>query len=255
MQVHNPLSTQVKLAAFDLEIAKLLPAGEFDLKRHRPLGISCAAVRLEDGRELRFQSPPEVTTMSLEGCQELVAALRQLVQDGYTIVTWNGAGFDFDILAEESGDYPICSELARHHVDMMLIVVALRGHFLGLDAAAQGMKVTGKLKQVQLRDGRLLKGMTGAMAPQLWTDGEREAVLAYLSEDVRVTLELAQAMAVQRRLIWRNKRGERNQCTIPKLYTVAECLRLPRPKTSGRFMPVDPRTITAWMQPAVSDGQ
>lgn len=245
----------MKLAAFDLEIAKLLPAGEFDLKRHRPLGISCAAVQLDDDRQFLFQSPAGLTTMTQAGCQELASTLHQLTQDGYTLVTWNGAGFDFDILAEESGDYPLCSELARHHVDMMLIVVALRGHFLGLDAAAQGMKVTGKLKQVQLRDGRVLKDMTGAMAPQLWADGERDAVLAYLAEDVRVTLELAQAMTIQRRLVWRNKRGERNHCTIPKLYTVAECLRLPHPKTSSRFTPADPRIITAWMQTTVSGEQ
>lgn len=238
----------MKLAAFDLEISKLLPAGEFDLKRHRPLGISCAAVRLDDGRELVFQSTAGTTTMTIEGCQEVVAALHHLVQDGYTLVTWNGAGFDFDVLAEESSNYPVCIELAQQHVDMMLIVVALRGHFLGLDAAAKGMKVAGKLKQVRLRDGRMLDGLTGAMAPQLWSDGEREAVLAYLSEDVRVTLELAQAMLIQRRLVWRSKRGDLNQCAIPKLYTVAECLQLPRPKTSDRFRPVDPRTVTAWMR-------
>lgn len=237
----------MKLAAFDLEIAKVLPDGEQDLKRHRPLGISCAAVRMDDGRELVFQSAPETTTISPAGCREIVATLSQLAAEGYAIVTWNGAGFDFDILAEESGDRAGCATLARQHVDMMLIVVALRGHFLGLDAAAKGMGVTGKLKHVVLNDGRILDSMTGAMAPSLWNEGEREAVLAYLSEDVRVTLELAQAINAQRRLSWRSKRGDLNQLTVPKLYSVAECLRLPRPKMAGRGVAADARKITGWM--------
>jgi hypothetical protein len=237
----------MKLAAFDLEIAKVLPDWEQDLKHYRPLGISCAAVRLDDGREFIFQSTPETIAISTEGCREIVAALNRLVEEDYTIVTWNGAGFDFDILAEESDDRPGCAELARRHVDLMLIVVALRGHFLGLDAAAAGMRVPGKLKQVRLRDGRVLNGMTGAMAPRLWQEGEREAVLAYLSEDVRVTLEVAQAVAVQRRLFWRSKRGDVNQFTVPKLYSVVECLRLPRPKMTGRREGVDLGKITAWM--------
>jgi hypothetical protein len=237
----------VKLAAFDLEIAKVLPDWEQELKRHRPLGISCAAVRLDDGREVIFHSTPETIAINTEGCREIVTALNRLVKEGYTIVTWNGAGFDFDILAEESADYTACVELARQHVDLMLIVVALRGHFLGLDAAATGMRVPGKLKQVMLRDGRVLDGMTGAMAPRLWQEGEREAVLAYLSEDVRVTLELAQAIAAQRRLFWRSKRGGENQFTVPKQYSVAECLRLPRPKLTLKGGGVDLHKVTAWL--------
>jgi hypothetical protein len=237
----------MKLAAFDMEIAKVLPEGTRDLKHYRPLGISCAAVRLDDGRELIFQSATESTTISPEGCREVVNALSRLAAEGFTLVTWNGAGFDFDILAEESGDLAGCATLARQHVDMMLIVVVLRGHFLGLDAAAKGMGVTGKLKRVALNDGRILDTMTGAMAPSLWSKGEREAVLAYLSEDVRVTLELAQAIFVQRRLVWRSKRGDLNQFTVPKLYTVAECLKLPRPKMAGRGAAADVSTITRWM--------
>jgi hypothetical protein len=232
----------MKLAAFDLEIAKVLPEWE-----HRPLGISCAAVRLDDGREILFHSTPETIAISTEGSREIVAALKRLVEEEYTIVTWNGAGFDFDILAEESGDHAGCAELARRHIDLMLIVVALRGHFLSLDAAAAGMRVPGKLKQVRLRDGLVLDGMTGAMAPRLWQEGEREAVLAYLSEDVRVTLELAQAIAVQRRLFWRSKQGDVKQFTVPKLYSVAECLRLPRPKLTQKGGGVEVEKMIAWM--------
>ena len=38
-----------------------------------------------------------------EEAVRLVQYLETQVECGYTIVTWNGIGFDFDILAEESG--------------------------------------------------------------------------------------------------------------------------------------------------------
>ena len=41
--------------------------------------------------------------MSQQEAAGLVEYLAAQVEHGYTIVTWNGLGFDFDILAEESG--------------------------------------------------------------------------------------------------------------------------------------------------------
>jgi hypothetical protein len=110
------------------------------------------------------------------------------------------------------------------------------------------MGLAGKLKQVTLSDGHILTEMSGAMAPALWHEGEREAVLAYLLDDVRLTLELAQAVATQRRLVWHNKRGELNQLVVPTLYRVADCLQLPRPKLTGRGFAADVRQITIWLQ-------
>ena len=44
----------MKLAAFDLEIAKEIPAGASDGVSDAPLGVSCAAVAFSDNREVRF---------------------------------------------------------------------------------------------------------------------------------------------------------------------------------------------------------
>ena len=41
--------------------------------------------------------------MSQEEAAKLVEYLTTQVENGYTLVTWNGVGFDLDILAEESG--------------------------------------------------------------------------------------------------------------------------------------------------------
>ena len=87
-------------------------------------------------------------------------------------------GFDFDILAEESGMLEECRDLAVSHVDMMFHVFCQLGYGVGLDAAARGMELAGKSK-----------GMSGVLAPVLWAEGRREEVLEYVAQDVRTTLE------------------------------------------------------------------
>ncbi|GEM_PF-7023377 len=50
-----------KYAAFDIETAKVLPASADDLKSHRPLGISCAALWCtdQDEPELFYSQTPD----------------------------------------------------------------------------------------------------------------------------------------------------------------------------------------------------
>lgn len=238
----------MKFAAFDLEI--MTPVEGDDWKAQRPLGISCAAVALRsDSGELthRFWGIFERQT-ALQ--QPIVAALMELVHDGYTLVTWNGGAFDFDILAEESGLHAQCAELARNHIDLMAIVVAMRGHRLALDTAAQGMGIRGKMKSVTLRDGTILEGMDGAQAPALWQQGEYAAVWSYLREDVRVTLELAEAIEAQRVLRWTARSGKANVLRVPHLYTIDECLALweALPPDNGWMTdPPDLRQMLGWM--------
>ena len=69
----------------------------------------------------------------------MVRGLMGLAADGFTIVTVNGAGFDFAVLAEESGMVAECADLAiNHHCDMMLISVCKLGWPVGLEALAIG---------------------------------------------------------------------------------------------------------------------
>jgi hypothetical protein len=143
----------MKFAAFDLEIAKLLPEQVDDLKAHAPLGISCAAVALSDEREPRvWQGAPQMTSAA---CQEMVGDLQQLAASGYNLLTWNGCSFDFYVLAQESGLLNECAELALAHVDLMLTVTFTKGYYLGLDKALKGAGLVGKRSSVTLRDGSI----------------------------------------------------------------------------------------------------
>ena len=225
----------MRLAAFDLEIAKILPQNVKDLKQHAPLGISCAAVALSDSDEPEIWSgSPQMT----EGeCQHMVNRLEALVADGYTIVTWNGASFDFFVLAQESGLVETCGDLALGHVDLMVIVTFSKGYYLGLDKALAGAGLEGKLKEVPLQDGTTLSDMSGAMAPALWQSGEEEAVIEYLKGDVTQLLALASSVAQTGAIRWHSNRGKAQSVKVKRLEAVRECFNLPEPDTSWMSNP------------------
>ena len=171
------MNRPLKYTAFDIEITKVMPEGVDDWSKFRPLGISCAATMTNEGEITTWygKSPDgEYTTeMSVVEIRELVKYLQDQVAAGYTILTWNGVGFDFDILAEESGMVADCKELAMGHIDMMFHVFCLKGYPLGLDKAAKGMGLMGKPA-----------GITGEMAPRMWAAGQYQEVLDYVQQSV-----------------------------------------------------------------------
>ena len=228
--------------AFDLETARLTPDGE-DWSMHRPLGISCYALawrspagvqtRANHGKTETGQPQPQ---MSRAECRALVEQLTDQVRQGYTLLTWNGLGFDFDILAEESGMHAACCELARAHVDMMFHFFCLQGYPLGLDAAAKGMDLAGKTE-----------GMDGSQAPLLWQQGEYAKVLEYVTQDVVTTLTLAEASAARGQVRWRTRSGKPNRVTIQQWLPVHEALLLPLPNTTWLRTPMTRARFTGWM--------
>lgn len=234
----------MKFASYDLEISKEVTGN--DWKDQRPLGISCAATYYSDISYTEIVHEPGQITKGM--AQAHVQSLQYAVESDYTIVTWNGASFDFDVLAEESGMVKECAELCMNHIDLMLIVVAMRGHYLGLDKLANGLGVTGKLHGVTLKDGRPIDDMNGARAPELWAQGEYDAVLAYLGQDVKTTNDLVLALVDNGyEFRWTANSGRPNSFRVPKLYTVAECLALPRPDTSWMTDPPNIDKMVGWM--------
>ncbi|MHB8974947.1 MAG: ribonuclease H-like domain-containing protein, partial [Pirellulaceae bacterium] len=222
--------------AFDVETAKVMPENEKNWRCCRPLGISCAATLLCDTDEVcLWQGADRLTQPEAAG---LVAYLRDMVREGYTILTWNGTGFDFDVLAEESGMLTECQELAVQHVDMMFHILCRLGFGVSLNAAAQGMNLPGKPE-----------GMNGAMAPVLWAEGQRATVLDYVAQDVRTTAALATACETNRELRWITKSGKARTMRLPNGWlTMEQAERLPQPNTSWMAEPWKRSDFTAWMR-------
>lgn len=231
-----------KFLAFDIETAKDVPSDDFNWQPHRPLGISCAATLASDSEKARLwyggvaQSAPSLK-MSREDNAELVRYLSDSVDAGYTIVTWNGLAFDYDILAEESGLSDECKKLALEQVDMMFHVFCIKGFPVGLDYAAQGSGVKGKPA-----------GMSGIKAPQLWQRGEYQTVLDYVAQDVRTTLQLASLCEQRRSLRWLTRKGTRSKCPLESGWLAVEhAMRLPKPDTSWMDKPMARSHFTAWL--------
>ena len=65
--------------------------------------------------------------MTQQDVCRLLSHLKERVEQGFTLLTWNGLGFDFDVLSEESDNPAMCQELALDHVDMMFHVFCERG--------------------------------------------------------------------------------------------------------------------------------
>jgi hypothetical protein len=233
-----------KYLAFDIEIAHELPEGESDWKAHRPLGITCAATLAGDTNELLLwhglaDDNRPADRMNRSDMVQLVEHLLTKARDGYTILTWNGLGFDFDILAEESGMLAECKQLAfeMDHVDMMFHVFCQLGYPVGLDRAAKGMGLAGKPE-----------GMNGALAPYLWAAGKHQQVLDYVAQDVRTTLELAHASEERGHLRWITRRGSGKTMALPSGWlTVRKALTLPEPDTSWMSNPWPRSKFTGWM--------
>ncbi len=229
--------------AFDIEIAAELPDGLDDWRAARPLGITCAATLTGDSDDLRLwygkdSAGRPADRMSRTEAAELARYLSAMAAEGYTILTWNGLGFDLDILAEESGLFEECKRLAfgPRHVDLMFHVFCKLGYPIGLDKAAQGMRLPGKPQ-----------GMNGALAPRLWARGERQKVLDYVAQDVRTTLAIARAAERQRELRWITRRGRVGRMPLPRGWlSVPEALALPEPDTSWMSRPWPRSKFTAW---------
>ncbi|MEO5631502.1 MAG: ribonuclease H-like domain-containing protein, partial [Nitrospiraceae bacterium] len=175
--------------------------------------------------------------MERNEASELVQYLIEMASAGFTIVTWNGLGFDYDILSEESGLSAECKQLALEQVDMMFQVFCIKGFPVGLDNAARGSGIPGKVA-----------GMSGVKAPSLWQQGRHQEVLDYVAQDVRTTLQVACVCDQRRSLTWVTRKGSLSQCSLPLGWlAVRDALRLPEPDTSWMDTPMSRSNYTAWL--------
>ena len=236
------MTGQRKYLAFDIETVKEYPKGE-NWRDHRPLGIACAAACAPDSPEpiTWYSSNPDgsiADVMSPEAAKDLVNDLHRFTQEGYTVLTWNGMGFDFDVLGEESGNLDLCKQLALGHVDMMFHFLCDKGYLLALTTAAKGMGTTDKTE-----------GMEGALAPIMWGRGERAQVIDYCAQDVRATLELAIACEQRSRLNWTSRSGRANYMRLSSGWlTVQEANQLVLPDTSWMTDPIPRADFTNWLK-------
>jgi hypothetical protein len=171
-----------------------------------------------------------------EACN-LVYYLAARASEGYTILTWNGVGFDFDILAEESGMLPECRKLAIDHTDMMFHVLCQLGFGVSLASAARAMGIEAKND-----------GISGAVVPKLWAEGRRTRVLEYVGRDAKTTLQLATMCEERKCLIWKTVTGRRRNMPLRRGWlSVRNVRRLPKPRNAWMYKYWSRAKWTAWL--------
>ena len=245
----NLLQSTQKMLAFDIEISREFPDGFDDIKANRPLGISCAAALIDGGDAIEWYGGKRdgkfAEQMAKAEVIEMIDTLWKLSQAGYQIYTWNGLGFDFDILFEESGNDERCKLMARSHVDMMFHFFCIKGYAISLDKAARGMGLEGKTE-----------GMDGALAPRMWREGKYAQVLDYVAQDARITFGLAQQCDFHKQIKWTSNRGRKQVCPLPDGWLpVEQALKLPEPDTSWMSTPWPRSKFTGWLSKnTITDG-
>lgn len=238
-----------KYLAFDLEIATPIPAGATDWNEYRPFGIACAATWASDmSVPILWAAAGNSQHMFRDEIGPVVAAdllvyLRTAAAQGYTLVTFNGAGFDFNVLSEELRKYghhrlaSDCPALARNHIDIFFHIFCAKGYAKGLDTIARGMGLAGKPE-----------GVNGALAPQMWVDGRYHEVLDYCAQDARTTLDIAHLIDQRRFVQWESRSGETDKTDMPDgCLTVEQALQLPEPDVSWMDDPWSRDKFVGWL--------
>lgn len=224
-------------AAFDIEIYKAFSPEMGDWKLHRPVGISVAGIYAGGGVELIYNE--DGGQLSRNRAYMLVDRL-DYISRTHTLLTWNGTGFDWDILAEESGEYRKCKRLALEAVDPMFQFWTRHGYPVGLDAVGQGMGV-----------GRKMENMNGALAPLQWERGGegRAKVLDYVTQDVKLTYACAREIEKKQYLAWVTKTGkEKVSHLMGDLELVKDMLDRQEPNNSWMDRPIRRSDFVGWME-------
>lgn len=230
-----------KYLSFDIETAKILPQQTRDLQACRPLGITCAAALAQDRDEpflffSKTSSGEYAPRMSPADLGRMIDFLLEQMAAGYTILTHNGLGFDFDILAEESGRHADCAAIALAHVDTMFHFFCHKGFAVSLKAAAQALGIA-KTEEAG-----------GAIAPQLWQDKEYERVLRYVANDCRMALRIALASEQGKRLQWVTRKGTTSALPLREGWLrVKDAMELKLPDTSWLDTPWPREKFTGWL--------
>lgn len=270
------------IVAFDLEIAT--PIVGKDWEEQRPLGISCAAAVADNGKKFVWNGSRKkdgilANRMSPAQVRAMVLSLENLAREGYKIVTWNGLGFDFDVVAEECRSRAWArrvAKLALDHIDPGFEMVCQRGFMIGLQKAADALRVQGKTK-----------GMHGDLAPLLWSGDlstasdeqkasiidlladapagskwAQELCLEYVIQDAQATLNVYLELVNQKEVWWITAKG--TICRYPwrpkmngdhHLLTVQESMQIDIPDTSWMSDPRPRSEYFGWAKDVLSKRQ
>lgn len=253
-------TTEGDILGFDLEttgLAGTKVSARRGQEQDPDQGITCAAVWSASTQKTTLcYGSDETPRMDREGhsmaaerlsrpeAVDLVRYLLEKQKAGDIIVTWNGASFDFAVLAKESGLFEECRDLARQHIDIAFLMLCVKGFMAGLSATGEGMGLGGKPE-----------GMDGSVATILWNKdhSSQRRVLHYVASDAELTGRIYLKTLEQGYARWTTTSGRLSTWAPPtvdgRLLVVEEALQLPLPDTSWMTRPRTREDCLTWMTP------
>lgn len=192
--------------AFDIETDGLFES-------EIPPSITCCAAHIVGDREhvrtFHSEYAPAMTPRDIAGVVEYLYALHIA---GVTVVTFNGAGFDFRVVAahlEHDADaLEKVKVLARQHVDLMFEFACRHGYYASMNSFSEGCGLTQKTGK-------------GCDAIEAWsgetaTLASRDGVLAYCANDVKCLAELYRHIVANGEAHRMTKAGNRRAAPFSK---------------------------------------
>lgn len=200
----------MRFVSMDIEITDPLPSEEYHWRES--LGVSCCGTATPDEPKT-WATPADAGSyltyrprMDTDTLRVMCRYLQGQELSRHTIVTWNGLGFDFRMLAQDAldnGDRDLAQDWARMalgHCDLAFQMRAERGYMIGLDTAAEALDAA-----------RKTEGMHGDMVPELWQGGPEQQAkcMAYVQQDAIATLDVAKSLWAKCSIRWITKRGNK----------------------------------------------
>lgn len=194
------------------------PMTEYDV------GITCAGFSAFGNGEDRYKSFAAAgEQMSQDEVIEVVSFMAELADRGFVFSAHNGGRFDWPVIYRASGNLGIVKALALDSLDLALYVHTKKGYQIGLDTLAAGLGLEGKKHTVVLTDGTEIE-ITGALAPILWLQGEKSAVLEYLEPDCRAARDTARYAMENNAIFWSSVKGKAQSAEMSFEPTIRNCM-------------------------------
>jgi hypothetical protein len=232
----------MKWTVFDLEFNQLLPSIEEPWSND--LHITCASI-FSDGDEWpqvwyernEFNETPG-DYMSEQTITAFVLTLSQLVQRGYSLVTWGGASSDWRMLHKECPSLrSLIVQLALNSVDVPMCACMSIGTMMGLNAACKALGYT-------LKDDA-----SSSNVPDKWlAPEERQQVLQHVSSDAYATMFVLRQAVSTGQLPWITQRGQLKTWHNVSLQSVRACLSRELPNVPWTIQPnQNPKILARWL--------
>ena len=221
----------------DWESQNLL-AGPLDYWQYGPARFTVASIHNSDITTDVFMSHDcdgtPAQEMSRADANRMLDYLWTSHQKGDKIFTWNGTGFDWRILAANTGELDACVELALTSYDPAFQVLCIKGMMPSLDGVLSGF-------------GLPNKPMKGSKAPEKWENGEFNEVVQYVISDTTNLRAVVGKIAKNYGVRWIAHSGNMNFVPFAKGFlTVEECLTLPKPNVAWMTTPMLREHVIRW---------